>query len=95
MSIATKTGDAGETALIYGRRVPKTYRRVEAYGTVDELNSALGLARANLGDRMDYRKVAATLLSAKGSEQVPGLSRFTRGGNRLQLAKFLNELKSL
>jgi len=46
MSIATKTGDRGETALMYGRRVPKTDRRVEAYGTVDELNSALGLVRA-------------------------------------------------
>jgi cob(I)alamin adenosyltransferase len=46
MSIATKTGDAGETALMYGRRIPKMDRRVEAYGTVDELNTALGLARA-------------------------------------------------
>jgi cob(I)alamin adenosyltransferase len=46
MSIATKTGDAGKTALMYGRRVPKMDRRVEAYGTVDELNAALGLARA-------------------------------------------------
>ena len=46
MSIATKTGDAGQTALMYGRRVPKTERRVEAYGTVDELNAALGLVRA-------------------------------------------------
>ena len=46
MSIATKTGDAGETALMYGRRVPKMDRRVEAYGTVDELNAALGLVRA-------------------------------------------------
>ena len=48
MSIATKTGDAGETALMYGRRVPKTHRRVEAYGTVDELNSALGFVRATV-----------------------------------------------
>jgi cob(I)alamin adenosyltransferase len=47
MSIATKTGDKGETALMYGRRVPKVHRRVEAYGTVDELNAALGLARAS------------------------------------------------
>ena len=46
MSIATKTGDAGETALMYGKRVPKTHERVEAYGSVDELNSALGMARA-------------------------------------------------
>jgi cob(I)alamin adenosyltransferase len=47
MSIATKTGDDGTTALIYGRRVPKTHPRVEAYGTVDELNAALGVARAS------------------------------------------------
>ncbi|HEV8422926.1 MAG TPA: cob(I)yrinic acid a,c-diamide adenosyltransferase [Chthoniobacterales bacterium] len=46
MSIATKTGDAGETSLMYGRRVAKTDPRVEAYGCVDELNAALGLARA-------------------------------------------------
>jgi cob(I)alamin adenosyltransferase len=45
MSIATKTGDAGETSLMYGRRVPKTDARVDAYGCVDELNAALGLAR--------------------------------------------------
>ena len=46
MSIATKTGDDGTTTLMYGRRVPKSHPRVEAYGTVDELNGALGLARA-------------------------------------------------
>jgi cob(I)alamin adenosyltransferase len=46
MSIATKTGDSGETALMYGLRVSKTDPRVEAYGTVDELNAALGLVRA-------------------------------------------------
>ena len=49
MSIATKTGDAGETSLMYGRRVPKTDARVDAYGCVDELNSALGLVRATAG----------------------------------------------
>ncbi len=46
MSIATKTGDLGETSLYYGQRVPKDDPRVEAYGTVDELNSTLGLARS-------------------------------------------------
>lgn len=50
MSIATKTGDEGETSLMYGRRVPKTHERVDAYGCVDELNSALGLARASASD---------------------------------------------
>jgi cob(I)alamin adenosyltransferase len=46
MSIVTKTGDGGTTALMYGRRVSKTHPRVEACGAVDELNAALGLARA-------------------------------------------------
>ena len=50
MSIATKTGDAGETSLMYGRRVPKSDPRVDAYGCVDELNSALGFARVIAGD---------------------------------------------
>lgn len=46
MSIVTRTGDNGTTGLMYNRRVSKCHRRVEAYGTVDELNAALGLARA-------------------------------------------------
>jgi cob(I)alamin adenosyltransferase len=50
MSIVTRTGDGGTTALMYGRRVPKHHPRVEAYGTVDELNAALGLARATAGE---------------------------------------------
>ena len=48
MSIATKTGDAGTTGLMYNRRVSKCHPRVEAYGAVDELNAALGSARALL-----------------------------------------------
>ncbi len=46
MSIVTRTGDKGSTGLMYNRRVPKADPRVEACGTVDELNAALGLARA-------------------------------------------------
>lgn len=46
MSIATKTGDGGETGLLFGRRVPKTHPRIEANGAVDELNASLGCARA-------------------------------------------------
>ncbi len=46
MSIATKTGDDGSTGLMFNRRVPKTDLRVAAYGACDELNVALGLARA-------------------------------------------------
>jgi cob(I)alamin adenosyltransferase len=48
MSIATRTGDDGTTALMFGRRVSKTHPRVETCGTVDELNVFLGVARASL-----------------------------------------------
>jgi cob(I)alamin adenosyltransferase len=50
MSIATRTGDSGTTGLMYNRRVPKSHPRVEAYGSVDELNAALGMARATADD---------------------------------------------
>jgi cob(I)alamin adenosyltransferase len=46
MKIYTKTGDAGETGLFGGPRVRKDDVRIEAYGTVDELNAALGVVRA-------------------------------------------------
>ncbi|MBZ0288377.1 MAG: cob(I)yrinic acid a,c-diamide adenosyltransferase [Anaerolineae bacterium] len=47
MKIYTKTGDDGTTSLFSGGRVSKTHLRVEAYGTVDELNSVLGVVRAH------------------------------------------------
>jgi cob(I)alamin adenosyltransferase len=50
MSIVTKKGDDGTTKLIYGERVSKADLQVEAYGTIDELNAFLGLARANCDD---------------------------------------------
>ncbi len=46
MSIVTKGGDAGETSLLYGGRVPKDDPRTEAYGSLDEAISAMGLARS-------------------------------------------------
>jgi cob(I)alamin adenosyltransferase len=45
MKIYTKTGDTGTTALISGRRVAKSDLRIDAYGTVDELNACIGLVR--------------------------------------------------
>ncbi len=45
MKIYTKTGDTGSTALISGRRVPKSDLRIDSYGTVDELNAYVGLVR--------------------------------------------------
>lgn len=44
--VYTRTGDKGQTGLVGGGRVPKDSRRIEAFGTVDELNSIIGLARA-------------------------------------------------
>lgn len=50
MKIYTKTGDSGETSLFGGKRVPKDHIRIEAYGTIDELNSFLGVLYDNLED---------------------------------------------
>src|SRR5947209_4523919 len=59
MSIVTKTGDQGETSLMYGRRVPKDDPRVAAYGAVDELSAALGIARATCDDKFVSEEIFA------------------------------------
>ncbi|MFD0792249.1 cob(I)yrinic acid a,c-diamide adenosyltransferase [Mucilaginibacter litoreus] len=53
MKIYTKTGDKGYTSLIGGTRVPKYHLRIESYGTVDELNSYIGLIRDQGIDQHD------------------------------------------
>ena len=50
MKIYTKTGDAGKTSLIGGQREMKNHPRLNAYGTIDELNSFLGLLRSKTED---------------------------------------------
>jgi len=50
MKIYTKTGDQGQTGLYSGRRLSKAHPRVEAYGTVDELNAFVGLLRDHVTD---------------------------------------------
>ena len=60
MSIATKRGDGGETGLAGGVRVSKGHLRVEAYGTVDELNTFMGLARV-MNDDPDVKDLVKTL----------------------------------
>ena len=97
MSIATKTGDAGETSLMYGRRVPKTDARVDAYGCVDELNAALGLARATasnpllteqiLGVQKELVNVMGEL--ATGAED---LDRYVKDGFQLTSAAMTDRL---
>jgi cob(I)alamin adenosyltransferase len=51
--VYTRTGDKGETALVGGKRVAKDAPRIEAYGTIDELNSIVGLARAFNQEKLD------------------------------------------
>ena len=51
MSIVTRTGDKGETSLMYGRRLSKADPRVDAYGCIDELTATLGLARSISSDK--------------------------------------------
>jgi len=53
--IYTKTGDKGNTSLIGGTKVPKSHLRIEAYGTVDELNSYIGLCRDLLSDEQSRK----------------------------------------
>jgi len=57
MSIVTKTGDDGTTAIMFGRRVSKTDPRVVANGAVDELNAALGTVRATIPDPFITEKI--------------------------------------
>jgi cob(I)alamin adenosyltransferase len=57
MKIYTKTGDEGKTSLLGGSRVPKHHLRIETYGTVDELNSFLGLLRDQLKDENQVKQI--------------------------------------
>jgi cob(I)alamin adenosyltransferase len=56
-SIVTRTGDGGETGLLYGGRVSKADPRTEAYGSIDEAISALGAARALIADRARHATI--------------------------------------
>ncbi len=59
-SISTRTGDDGTTSLLYGQRVPKDHPQIEAVGSLDEFNAALGLAKAAIPDAA--RKAAIELI---------------------------------
>ena len=57
--IYTKTGDAGKTSLIGGTKVPKSHIRIESYGTVDELNSYIGLVNDQVTDEPSRQMLKA------------------------------------
>ena len=66
MKIYTKTGDKGTTALFGGARLPKNHIRIESYGTVDELNSFIGLVRDHLTNeelRGELKSIQETLFT--------------------------------
>lgn len=80
MKIYTKTGDQGQTSLLGGMRVPKHHLKIEAYGTVDELNSYLGLVRDVANDNHTVEAIikiqnclftiGAQLATEAGNEKV-------------------------
>lgn len=73
MSIATRTGDQGETALMFNKRVPKDHPRVETYGTLDELNAALGMAKASTTEsitRNELEQIQKDLVAIMGQLAV-------------------------
>jgi len=100
MSIVTKTGDKGMTALMYGRRVPKPHPRVEAYGTVDELNAALGLARASatqpfLRDNLLVIQQDLVVLMGELATGVEDLPRYVKDGYTLVTSGLTHKLDAL
>jgi cob(I)alamin adenosyltransferase len=100
MSIVTKTGDGGTTGLMYNRRVSKCHPRVEAYGTVDELNSALGMARAAATDEFIATHVLAlqkelVILMGELATAQEDLQRYTSDGFTIITAEMTVRLEKL
>lgn len=100
MSIVTKTGDQGTTALMYGRRVSKCHPRVEAYGCVDELNTALGLARASADHafvRDNLLLIQKDLVTLMGelATAVEDLPRYVKDGYALVTSQMTDKLDAL
>ena len=99
MSIATKTGDSGETSLMYGRRVSKADARVEAYGSVDELNAALGTVRITSADdfiRDQVHAIQKDLITVMGelATAPEDLERYVRDKYQLTTAAMVDRLTS-
>jgi cob(I)alamin adenosyltransferase len=102
MKIYTKTGDKGETSLIGGKRVSKDHPRIDAYGTIDELISFVGLLRDQIPDRrlqdtllfiQDRLMICAAILAADCDDckvKIPELSQ----DNILFLEKEIDKIES-
>src|SRR5580765_3512264 len=100
MSIVTKTGDQGMTGLMYGRRVSKCHPRVEAYGCVDELNAALGLARASaeqdfVRDNLLIIQKDLVVLMCELATAAEDLPRYVKDGHSLVTSRMTHQLDAL
>ena len=99
MKIYTKTGDKGETSLYGGTRVSKAAARVESYGTLDELNAFIGLAKAEISDEKvlnQLQKIQFDLFTV-GSEAATPTDKLilANGKNRLDLMISEEEISEL
>jgi len=100
MSIVTKTGDSGTTGMMFNRRVSKCDPSVEAYGSVDELGAAIGLARATAehdfirDNLLAIQKDLVTLMGelATAVEDVP---RYVKDGFDLITPDFTAKLENI
>lgn len=94
MKIYTKTGDKGKTSLFGGNRVPKYHLRIEAYGTVDELNSYIGLIRDQKIDKnisTILLKIQHELFTLGAMLATPSEKKILKNGKeRLNISKINN-----
>lgn len=100
MSVATKTGDKGTTGLMYNRRVSKCHPRVEAYGCVDELNTAIGMARATathafVQDNLLAIQKDLVMVMGELATAVDDLPRYVKDGFQLVTPQMTAKLDTL
>jgi len=100
MSIVTKTGDKGETSLMYGHRLSKADPRVEAYGCIDELTAALGVARSISTDKFLSDEIFAVqkdLIVVMGEvATAPGdRERYIKDGFHLTTAAMVDRITAV
>ena len=91
MKIYTKTGDKGKTSLFSGQRVPKHHIRIESYGTVDELNSFIGLIK-DQEIEANLLKIQTELFTIGAMLATPtDKEKLNTGKDRLNIPKISNE----
>ena len=100
MSIVTKTGDKGETSLMYGRRLSKADPRVDAYGCIDELTAALGLARSIsigkfLSDEIFAAQKDLIVIMGEVATAQDDRERYVKDGFQLTTAEMVDRITAV